>query len=79
MNNGFQQMWAEITNLWNYRYALGWGGSVRGKAPHQQAHLSLTSYIMQQHDKDQDKSKHKLANIERENTHAQRCWYGSCV
>jgi len=43
-------------------------GSVRGKAPHQQAQIGidlfLTTNIMQQHDKEQDKS----------NKRAQRPW-----
>jgi len=42
-------------------------GSVRGKAPHQQARLSislsLTTNIMQPREKDTDKGKNKLANI----------------
>ena len=34
---------------------------------------------MQQHDKDPYKSKHKLANTQRESTYTLRCWYDSCV
>jgi len=41
--------------------------------------LSLTTNIMQQHDKNKDKSKHNLTNIQRENTHTLGFWYGSCV
>jgi len=36
-------------------------------------HINATTW------KDLDKSKHKLANILRENIHKLRCWYGFCV
>ena len=39
--------------------------------------LSLTTNIMQQHDKNPDKG--KLANIQREHTHTLRYWYDSCL
>jgi len=53
----------------------------RGYAPHQRLgiSLSLTTNLMQQKDKLLDKSKHKLANNQRERIHTLRSWYGSCL